>query len=325
VLARVGVASIALLAALGAAEATLHVFDLARPEPRYHVGEQSTRESANFAVDDDTGWRMRPDHAFEWATESQMVLYRSDAAGFRVGSAGTSSAPGELVLCGDSFAFGTGVDFDECFGAIVARELDLPLRNFGMPGFGVDQIVLSVERHALPRQPALLLVALYDADFARSFSAFRPVEKFTKPRYVLDDGKLRAQTPDDAPPALAKWVESNSRVFALLRSIDRRIGLSYGCFPWWELNEALLDRMLASAQLAGLPRDRIVLIYVPSKLWRPFPALAEFAKSRGVRLLDPVADSDLGPDGLYYERDSHLNRAGHAAFGAWIASRLKAP
>ena len=71
--------------------------------------------------------------------------------------------------------------------------------NLAMPGFGVDQMWLSVRHQGLPLEPDLVVVCLCDADFKRSLSAFRPEERMNKPLHKLVDGRLVPQTPADGP------------------------------------------------------------------------------------------------------------------------------
>lgn len=327
VLVRLAMAAFAAVVALLIGEGALRVLDRARPETRYYVGEQRSRESDNFVADQDTGWRMRPSHRFQWITDGRAVEYQSDEKGFRVALRGESdsgpfpSSAGRLVVCGDSFAFGTGVTFQETFGAQVAVGLGLVATNLAMPGFGVDQVARSVTHQALRERPSLLLVALYPEDFDRSFTAYRVKEGFAKPRFELDADGLREQNERDRPWGLWRACSERSHLIQALRIAVRRIGREHGTLEWWRLNEALLDSICGAAGARGVP---IAFAFIPSKFWRPFPALRAWAEDRGVVLLDPVIDSDLDPSGMYYERDAHLNAEGHRRLGAWFTEQVRA-
>jgi hypothetical protein len=53
--------------------------------------------------------------------------------------------------------------------------------NMGIPGFGLDQIWLTVRTQALPLHPRLVAVAFISADLTRSQEAYRPIEGSNKP------------------------------------------------------------------------------------------------------------------------------------------------
>lgn len=324
-LGRLLLSLLAMCVAVLVCEGALRLLDRARPVPRYYPGEQTPRESQNFVAAPDTGWKMRPDHRFRWDTDGRSVEYRSDLDGFRIEADGGDDPSGlgadPLVVCGDSFAFGTGVSLRESFGAILADGLGLPQRNLAMPGFGVDQVACSVREQAFDRPASLLLVALYPEDFERSFTAFREKEGFAKPRFELATEGLRPQTSADRPWLPWRWCVDRSRVVAALRIAERRIGRAHGRLGWWRLNEALLDQVVSDSRTADVP---VVLAFIPSRLWRPFPALRAWAAQNDVMILDPVGDSDLDPSGLYYERDLHLNAEGHRQLGEWFLGRVRA-
>ena len=69
--------------ALGALELALRVVERYEPEPIWYVGELENQPSENFAIDSETGWRMRPDHRFTRPAAGVEIEYLSDGEGLR--------------------------------------------------------------------------------------------------------------------------------------------------------------------------------------------------------------------------------------------------
>ena len=87
-----------------------------------------------------------------------------------------------IALVGDSFSFGSGVEYDDTFGALLDDQLaEGVVLNFAMPGYGIDQMWMTIRHEVIPRRPDFAVVAFVDEDFARGLTAFRPREGF-KPR-----------------------------------------------------------------------------------------------------------------------------------------------
>ena len=309
---------------IGLCEVGLRLLGRAEPRPRYDVGELENRPSRHFVADDAIGWRMHASHSFVVETEGRPVRYTSDADGFRVsddaaqakhdGFAGNPVR--RLVAVGDSFCFGLGVAYDETFVAHVGRSIGFAeVRNLAMPGFGLDQIFLSVREYALDLQPDLLLVALYEEDFERSMTAFRADEGFAKPAFRLARGRIEQRTIDDRRPVAERWLERHSRLFTAARRSIQRLGYRSGVGETWKLNAAILDELRSICGAANVP---LLVIYIPSPRWTGIPMLRRKMQEHAVPFVDPTSFEETAPPGAYFPVDGHLNETGHARFASWI-------
>jgi hypothetical protein len=197
-----------LLIAISMTEGGLRFSKKFEPEPRCDVGERQDYPSRNFTVDAFTGWKMTPGTRFSWITPEYKSSYSANSQGFRSPS---DFLPDEqrrkIVVLGDSFTFGTGVEYNETFGNQL--ELGLPgsvVYNLAMPGFGIDQMWLSIRHQALPLQPALVIVGLCDADFSRSQTAYRSRERRNKPAFkLLVESSYRKLRPIVSIPSFTAW------------------------------------------------------------------------------------------------------------------------
>ncbi len=297
----------------------LRLNPLLRPLPRTYVGEYATRPSANFVVDPVTGWRMRPRHQF-WGS------VRSNEQGFRANSDfDPSGTRKKIVLTGDSFTFGFGVDYDKTYAAIVESHLsNTVVYNLGMPGFGLDQIWQSVRNQALPIKPDLTVVAFISPDFTRSEEAYRNVEGFNKPTFVLHQGRLVPQTPEDRPNLLVSFLQHHSSLWRVGRLAARSVAHQIPVGEWWSLNEAILDAIRTDCRQAGVP---VVFVYIPTREWKRFPSLRSYMHRVGADFVDLTdGPNPISPDMYFPVRDGHLNEAGHryvaTTLMTWIQKNL---
>jgi len=179
---------------LGMAEMALRLIQPNQtPHPPAYVGQFENRPSRNFEIDVHTGWRMRKNREFQWRIEGRLNTYRSNGQGFRSNRDFDHSSKALIAITGDSMTWGTGVDYGETFGDLLELQVaESQVFNFAMPGFGLDQMWMSVRHQILPLKPALITVAFVDEDLNRSLTAYRTVEGFNKPRFVADVfGNLR--------------------------------------------------------------------------------------------------------------------------------------
>jgi hypothetical protein len=283
------------------AESLLRFNPLLRPLPHTYIGEYANRPSRTFDVDPVTGWRMRP--------HLNRGLYQSNAQGFRGNSDFDAlETKKKIVLAGDSFTFGYGVELRQTFGAIVeSRIRDDVVYNLAMPGFGLDQIWLSVQSQALPLKPNLVIVAFISADFTRSQEAYRITEGFNKPVFKLVDGSLVPKTSQDRPNFLVRLVQDHSSLWRAgdlaARSVAHRIAFG----EWWSLNAAILDAIRNDCRKSGVP---VLFVCLPTKQWLHFPALRSYMERAGANYVDVTQTNPFRAD-AFIPGDDHLNAKGH--------------
>jgi hypothetical protein len=314
-----------LLVSLALAEAVLLFFPRFDPQPPSYPGEVPDRGSEHLIPDPALGWRMRPNTDWQADTDEYQVRYRSNAEGFRdERPPGGGQKPRRIALVGDSLAFGFGVSFEQTYGALLESKLpETAVYNFALPAFGLDQMWRSVAEVALPIRPDLVIVGLIADDFARSLTAFRKDVGFNKPTFVLQDGALVRQTPEDRPPAWLGFLDQHSRVWMGAKEILHLLGVRFGMGPWWERNRAILDAIRADCRAAGTP---VVFVFLPMAEPYRFPALSDYMKETGSSFIDLGSQAERPPEELHYPVDGHPNPEGHRfvaeALFAWIAREM---
>jgi hypothetical protein len=294
------------LFSLGIAEIALRIlqFDKVTNELAY-VGQFENRPSNNFEVDTNTGWRMRKNHEVQWTIGDNLDTYKANALGFRSHRDFDHSPKVLIAITGDSFAWGAGVDYDETFGHLLeSHDAGSEVFNFAMPGFGLDQMWMSVRHQILPLKPSVIIVAFIDDDLERSLTAYRKVEGFNKPRFVVDSvGSLRPQTSADVPNSFLMSLQSNSRLWNVVsRPLSRMRPLS----EWWILNTAIFEAIASDCGRQGVP---VLFIRLPEESSKRFPSLDRFMQSKGFAFLN-LGTPDI-PEGLHFKNDGHINVRGH--------------
>lgn len=318
--------AVSAIASIGLAESTLRFLPGFEPSPRTYVGEHANRPSRNFVADEKTGWRMHPHNSFSWSIGETRNHYRSNAAGFRSDREfDVDETRSKILLVGDSFTFGTGVDYDETYGALI--EADRPgsvVYNLAMPGFGVDQMWMALRHQALPLDPRLVIVAFIDHDFDRSLSAYRRAEGFNKPLFAFRDGVLVRQSPADRPGALWRALEARSALHAALTAVWRGLSFSLPVGDWWQRNAAVLTAIQDECRSAGVP---VLFVRIPLEGAPAFPTLATHLERNSSAFLDLAHPPAYGERRIFITNDGHINVAGHRyvadAIGRWLRQNLR--
>ena len=107
---------------------------------------------------------------------------------------GPQGGPICLSAYGDSFVFGEEVTAAESWSNVLARSTGCRIANYGVPGFGTDQALITFQ-HNKADTGAVGMLGIYPDNLLRNVNQFRHFisrsNKFgLKPRFILEDGKL---------------------------------------------------------------------------------------------------------------------------------------
>jgi hypothetical protein len=266
---------------------------------------------------------MKPNHSFAWPIGGRWSTYTSNAQGARANSDFSNTCGGpRIVLVGDSYFFGNGLSQEETVGAQLFDSLarSVAVYDLSMPGFGLDQIWMSLRHKAFSLCPTLVVAGFIDDDWQRSLTAYRLPEGMTKPIFLLDGDSLRQQTAADRPGAVGRLIDRSASV-QLIRLASRKLAYRFGGGGWWRLNTAILKSMARDAAAAHTP---ILFIRIPVRdANRSFPALRRQMQQMAANYLD-LAEPSTVPSGIYLEGGVHLNARGSAFVAGAILSWIRA-
>jgi len=317
------------------------------PQPLQHI-----------QLDDQLYFVNRPFARFLYAKEDEYsVDVAYNAWGFRGPIPDPSPAPGvtRILLLGDSQTEGLQVRHAETYGAVLARDLErlLPDRRFevvnlAVSAYGTHQEVLTLRRYGARVRPCWIVLGLYPGNdlsdnvrlplVTEDASGVRLAEHhFSFGRRLWLGTKVWLASISHLY-TLSVW-----RVKALLsRPLLSQVGLLEPSSPLVEgvsrplrITEQLL--LIARRDARNLGAQLVVLV-IPerSQVMRPeesahssldaieqqFVSWFEREEIPHVEALTPLRGARQRGVNPFFQRDGHLNSAGHRAVGETLARRF---
>lgn len=290
---------------LMAVEIYLHVVDRYRPPPH-----PVTPQDPDVYCQYPWGYGLRPDALLkETFEDGPTFLHPSNRHGFRAKrQVDEADSRRRIVVAGDSFVFGWGVEKEERFTDVIeAARPEWRLENIGMNGYGTDLTFRAVEQVGLLAKPEVVIFSIYSDAFPRVRPHFVGMG-YEVPRYEWDGTRLRSV----AYPKHRPWDGLRTSWF-VRNALWQRSGLER------TINEAVLKRFFALARERGF---RPVVLFFAG--WWPesgkdrgrLEFLKGLCEDHGVELIDVSEVRELGRRRTYI--GIHWNARGHA----WVADRV---
>ena len=165
-----------------------------------------------YETDVELGYRLRSDLDVCRNLFGVIWCFRTDRAGRRV--VPDNPSPDEattVVLLGDSFAFGEGVNDNETVAAHLARS-GLHVINLGVQGYGTNQQLMAFRRFLENEKADYVITLTYTNDIEDVLSSYQ--HRRHRPTASLVNRDLRL---DDFHPPLTDYLADYSYVSALSR------------------------------------------------------------------------------------------------------------
>ena len=227
-----------------------------------------------------------------------------------------------ILIVGDSFAFGQGVDAADRFDAFL-NELEIEGKqvevvNSGVMGCGTDQQLLWFEREGIRLRPDLVVLMTYENDLEDVLKT--KLWARAKPAFVQQNGELQLT---GVPVPAWGWLRSHSYLvgFAMTKIapntarpiVDPEAGIG--------LVRALRDRLQRGANAVGIPLLPVLFSKRDSLRAKRLDWKSELVRD-GVLDLDPTFLAERELDELYFEVDEHWNESGHRIVGARLRAAI---
>ena len=325
--------------------------------PYYWHGRADYGWDGSFEYDPILGWKNRPDFSMVGKSSDSFlgrVEYTHNSKGLRDEEYPYQKPEGtyRILVLGDSFAYGDGVQRSEAFPEILESLLkkhgSFEVINTGVTGYGITQETLYYETEGYKYEPDLVMLVFFHNDLTDLVKEKEP----PKPKFQLVDGQLVLRNfPYPHPSELEtrdgeeEWLSAGEVLMQPLRLSETR-ALIEGALEtkaprclnpfnppayWeyaWQTVEAILRRLSESVEEHG---SRLVVVTIPPhKEWIGCWTSPEAEVMDYICTSERIAHIDLLPgfsqEGKqpYFRRDLHWNVEGHRLAAHNIYDQLAA-
>jgi len=248
-----------------------------------------------------------------------------------------------IVLFGDSFTFGFGVEDQDVVSAALERQLSstgspAEVLNMGVSGFGQAEELVTWQERGRRYRPDAVVILYVDNDIGNNVVAqlfgVQPDGSVTRTgREFLPGSRLQERLFSIGP---VRWLFEHSQAWNLVRSrlsglVQNAMLRNQGLKTFSDATPAgvgLTKALIAELcrEIAAEDAQPIILIIPSQDLRSNFPMTAEEVAGLGASLVDGRTFLTLAD---YYRTDTHWRASGHrkaaAALAATLAGGAQAP
>ena len=320
---------ISILFALFLSEMTLRLMGL---KPLY----VSPERDRFWKYDSLLGWAHEPGQEGIFETPQFRTLVRINENGLRdrQHSYERQNDLDRILVLGDSFAWGYGVEEAERFSQLLEKSLGVEVINAGVSGYSTDQELLWYQNEGIKYDTDLVILVIAGNDVGDNEQQLVSTIYY-KPRFVIEDGELVLTgypVPKTSPKG--KLIYSVSQRSALAYFLVQRYFDGLSTYSRWKVNSehanspvsninaerepfrltiALIDEIRNIAE----SRKAKFMIVATGRWWNGPPGetyhdFIDQLQTEGFLVLDVEALPSFDPDEMVIPEDGHWNGAGHA-------------
>lgn len=287
---------------------------------------------------------MKPNHSTQMYFNGLVWLHESDEIGFR-NSKTTYSA--DIVLLGDSFVYGHGVNQHETISSFMEKETKLNVVNLGCQGYDTVAEYQALKYFGLPFKPKIVILFFYlndifdNSNYANEEELVYLIEEEDGFPYELEYPETLFEK-KSLPKTISGILHDNFysyrffKYFLVKYLIKRELNVAYN---WsdvesnkmrlaWEVNKKYLDK---TRQLAKQNNVEFMIVYIHTEhhnfaedFFRE--KIKDFSDKEGIFLLDlkPGFEDYIKRGGVpYHAVDGHFNQNGTYLASDLIAEDLR--
>jgi lysophospholipase L1-like esterase len=247
-----------------------------------------------------------------------------------------------ILVLGDSFAWGYGVEESERFSQLLEKSLDVEVINAGVSGYSTDQELLWYRSEGIKYETDLVLLVIAGNDVGDNDQQLVNTIYY-KPKFVLEEGQLVLKgypVPKTSPQGKLIYSLSQRSAFAYFLtqryfdflSLYSKVkvnsnhagspaaGLSTESEPF-KLTIALINEMRNIAE----SRKAKFMIVVTDRWWNSssretYQDFINTLRTEGFLVLDVESMPGFDPEEMLIPNDGHWNQSGHE----FVAEKIKA-
>jgi hypothetical protein len=306
-----------------------------------------------MSLDDRLGWRHSRDVSRSHVSNSgERVLVVQNANGHRGPYRSDAKPAGvfRVLALGDSFTEGSDVDEKDLFSARAeSAEPGLEVLNAGVGGYGTVQEYTYLRTEGLRFKPDLVALLLYENDLVDNTMPYYPGFG-PRPYAVIRDDSVVIMEPDPTnfrrfifPAPFRMWLHRHSTLYYLLNSRVYQPVLAKRLREQQDADVArttraqrltiafaVLERVKKTLDSAGVP---LLVVHVPprdegrsgtSQTASDVLAFCARAGFNCFSLVDRFHRETTAGRQLYFTRDIHWTKDGHAVVADELVQRVRA-
>ncbi|HET6598280.1 MAG TPA: GDSL-type esterase/lipase family protein [Anaerolineales bacterium] len=246
-----------------------------------------------------------------------------------------------ILVLGDSFAWGYGVEEEERFSQLLEKLLDAEVINAGVSGYSTDQELLWYKNEGIKYETDLVIVVFAGNDIGDNEKQLVN-NIYYKPQFVIDEGGLvltNYPVPKTSPQG--RFIYSLSKRSALAYFLTQRyfdivtlyrktkVDADHVNVPGsgvqpekkpFELTIALMHEMRQTAESRGAK-----FLIVATDSWWNYPSKENYEnflttmRSEGFLVLDVESMPGFSSEDMLIPDDGHWNQSGHK----FVAAKIK--
>ena len=158
-------------------------------------GEHGGSDAETSWFDPELGWTLRPSAP---GTDPANFINSIGARGTREYDAAAPEGVTRIACFGDSYTYGHEVPYGQDWASqLEGMDTALEVMNFGVPSYGTDQALLRFRRLGRSLDADVMVLGILVENIGRNVNRYRPLyyprtmTPVAKPRFVLEDGRLR--------------------------------------------------------------------------------------------------------------------------------------
>ena len=247
-----------------------------------------------------------------------------------------------ILVLGDSFAWGYGVEESERFSQLLEEELGVEVINAGISGYSTDQELLWYKNEGIKYETDLVVLVIAGNDVGDNEQKLVSTIYY-KPKFVIEDGQLiLTNYPVPTTSLKGKFVYSLSQRSALSFFLVQRYFDLLSLYGKTKVDSDHINSPVSSVNAESEPfklsmalieeirniaeSRKAKFMIVTTDRWWNYPAEETYEdfvttlENEGFVVLDVESMPGFDPDEMLIPDDGHWNQSGHE----FVAEKIKA-